>query len=882
VRIPLDYYRILGLPIQATNEQLRQAHRDRTLQLPRREYSDAAIEGRKQLIDEAYAILSDPAQRQHYDTGFLAKTYEFSHEAVGLGREMGRDTFGRESLERESRGRESLGHGTDTRHPDVPYQDPNLIDSHTPSIEIEEDEFIGALLILQELGEYELVLKLGRPFLTGGSASLRDRHYGDPNIVFSDIVLTVALACLELGREQWQQRQYENAAEALETGQNLLLREGLFVGVRGEIQSDLHRLRPYRILELLANSESGEGRQCGLALLEEMLQERGGIDGLNSDQSGLSIDDFLRFIQQLRGYMTAEEQQALFEQEASRPSAVATYLSVYVLLARGFAECQPSLIYQAKQYLSRLSGRQDVNLERAISALLLGQTEEASRMLSLSQEQDCLDFIQQHSDQSPDLLPGLCLYTESWFQDEVFPHFRDLSKCQASLKDYFADQQVQAYLENLPDESVEKPIQSRPVSIHSRSRRDLASVSPISVAPPVYPGEPAPSPALIPDDAQFLTTTSRDNNAGWERETDHDALIAAAKARIASRTVGAAMAGSEGRLSGEVFIAERLGQSEAGDVPNAQSSVPVNRPHADPAQTEEEEVNAEMSGFRRSGRDRPSRSRSSEGVPSWLIPISALLTVILLGLLAVWAIRGLQSSQPVAQQDSEKPLVFLDTPLLALSEDEASDPTGIAILDKASAKEIVQFWLSVKGKAMGAKHEIAALEQILLDPKLSEWRTSAEKDKQDGLHRTYQHDVKIDSVELLQSSTGQLVTIPLTDSKTSTDQPTTQSSPTTSPTSQPSGSSQPSPQGSPETSSASSNGSSNSSSSSPISSGTPLPAVSPTAEADQAKVTAVVTETIQTHRGDKTDGAAQTEELRILYNLIRKDGKWKIQNWQLQ
>jgi hypothetical protein len=44
VRIPLDYYRILGLPIQATAEQLSQAYRDRALQLPRREYSDAATQ----------------------------------------------------------------------------------------------------------------------------------------------------------------------------------------------------------------------------------------------------------------------------------------------------------------------------------------------------------------------------------------------------------------------------------------------------------------------------------------------------------------------------------------------------------------------------------------------------------------------------------------------------------------------------------------------------------------------------------------------------------------------------------------------------------------------------------------------------------------------
>jgi DnaJ-class molecular chaperone len=75
VRIPLDYYRILGLPIQATAEQLTQAHRDRTLQLPRREYSEVAIEARKALIDEAYTVLADAEQRREYDTQFLARAY---------------------------------------------------------------------------------------------------------------------------------------------------------------------------------------------------------------------------------------------------------------------------------------------------------------------------------------------------------------------------------------------------------------------------------------------------------------------------------------------------------------------------------------------------------------------------------------------------------------------------------------------------------------------------------------------------------------------------------------------------------------------------------------------------------------------------------------
>ena len=303
VRIPLDYYRILGLPIQATAEQLKQAHRDRTLQLPRREYSEIAIESRKSLIDEAYRLLSDTEQRQTYDAQFLARTYTPGALAAfkaGEGAALPADfnpQMGEEALR-------SLAADNVPIPPPEPY---------TPTVEIADDQFVGALLILLELGEYEQAIRLGRPFMANGSDTLADGRYGDPDRVTGDVVLSLALACLELGREQWQQNQYENAAESLDTGLTLLLQENSFPAIQAELQSDLYKLRPYRVLELVARplDQLPERRQ-GFKLLKAMLQERGGIDGAGDDHSGLSTDDFLRFIQQLRGYLTAAEQQEIF------------------------------------------------------------------------------------------------------------------------------------------------------------------------------------------------------------------------------------------------------------------------------------------------------------------------------------------------------------------------------------------------------------------------------------------------------------------------------------------------------------------------------------------------------------------------------------------
>lgn len=414
--IPLDYYRILGLPIQATPQQLQQAYHDRTRQIPRHEYSQVAVGTRQQLIDEAYKTLGDPQARQVYDASFLAKSYGVS---VPLAME-----------------------GPGDRHT-----------TGTPNIDIDDRQLVGALMLLQELGEYEIVLNLGYPHLSNPT-DIQMGRFGEPQLALADILLTVVLAYLELGREQWQQGQSEAAATSLKIGQELLLHHGLFASLRGEIQSDLYKLRPYRILELLAHADpEGVPHRQGLQLLRGMLKEREGIDGRGDDRSGLSVEDFLRFIQQLRVHLSSREQLDLFESEARRPSAVATYLAAYALMATGFAHRRPEAIQRASLLLRRLGSRQDVYLEQAVCALLLGQTAAACETLERSQEHDTLTLIQEQSQGSPDLLPGLCAYSEHWLQTEVLPHFRDLATCDSSLKDYFADPRVQQALEALPEEA---------------------------------------------------------------------------------------------------------------------------------------------------------------------------------------------------------------------------------------------------------------------------------------------------------------------------------------------------------------------------------------------------------------------------------------------
>lgn len=333
-----------------------------------------------------------------------------------------------------------------------------------PVVWVEGEELPGALALWLEWGEYELILKTGQAACQNGTA---------PS-TYGDIILTMVLAYLELGREQWQQQNYQRAGVYLEQGVALLQKTGgLFPNLLAELQVDLARLRPYRILELVALPlEDQPGRRLGLDLLQQMLTERGGIEGTGDPQAGLGVDEGLRFIQQLRPYMTLAEQYEHFGREARRPSAVAAYLAAHGAVGLGILRHQPQVIREAEGWLRFLHRTQPVALELAVTTLLLGQTETA------------LDFLNQylHSPTAdarvvtmirtaPDELVGLYRYAQTWLYEEIAPFAREVTPTALDIQSYFADPQVVAVLEQWQTPEVGVMPVSRPPQRAVRPRR---------------------------------------------------------------------------------------------------------------------------------------------------------------------------------------------------------------------------------------------------------------------------------------------------------------------------------------------------------------------------------------------------------------------------
>lgn len=436
MHIPLDYYRIIGLPLQATAEQIEQAYQDRLRQTPHSELSQGTLEARKSLLDSAYEVLSDPEQRSEYDANYLLSTYDVE----------GEETVALPQIQRE--------------------EEAVAVAAHTPRIEVETpQQLLAALLILYELGEYQRVRDLGEWMLAHP-----DRPEGEELSppMQGDLILILALSCWELGREFWRQEEYEAAGEAVGKGHQLLWDWDLFYQLRSEMAAELDKLCPYRIFELLSQRDFKENAvPRAIELLQGMFEKRGGIDGELPDDSGLNVDEFLHFVQQIREYLTTSEQEELFAAEVQRPSGVAMYLAGCASLARGFAYLEPYSVVKAQGLFRQLEtshsskgDRADVYLEESICALLLGETEQAIELMEKSQETDSIEQIQTYAaqaEESPDLLLGLCQYAKQWLESFLFPKFLDVANQEANLKDYFASESVQQTLESFQGEEIPSP-----------------------------------------------------------------------------------------------------------------------------------------------------------------------------------------------------------------------------------------------------------------------------------------------------------------------------------------------------------------------------------------------------------------------------------------
>ncbi|NJK53437.1 MAG: DUF4101 domain-containing protein [Leptolyngbyaceae cyanobacterium SU_3_3] len=131
-----------------------------------------------------------------------------------------------------------------------------------------------------------------------------------------------------------------------------------------------------------------------------------------------------------------------------------------------------------------------------------------------------------------------------------------------------------------------------------------------------------------------------------------------------------------------------------------------------------------------------------------------LLGVLAVGALGFLLIRGLRAL--TGQSSANQLLVQLDEPVISIPEETPTSPLS-GEMNQETAQRVLEFWLSTKKEAMGESHVATKLDQILIDPKLTEWRTASEEAKRDGMHVTYEHTIRADSAEVNVSDPKQAI-----------------------------------------------------------------------------------------------------------------------------
>jgi hypothetical protein len=319
------------------------------------------------------------------------------------------------------------------------------------ALEVPSSREVAGLLLLLEAGQptdcFELACRSLQPPQAPALGSSRE----------ADLTLLAGLACLAAADEAKLSRHFEGAAGILRQGLQLLQRMGQLPDLRERMHQELERLIPYRVLDLLSRDlVAKEERAEGLALLEQLVQRRGGLES-NSDPE-FSSEEFQAFFRQIRGFLTVQEQVDLFSRWGDAGSNAADFLATTALTASGFAQRKPERIGAARDRL-QASGRSGIEPLLANLHLLLGDVDTALSTFEHGANKDLKTWVARQSDDS---LAQLCAYCRDWLDRDVLPGYRDLD-ADPDLEAYFSDRDVVAWVEREDRRSgrrVEAPVAS--------------------------------------------------------------------------------------------------------------------------------------------------------------------------------------------------------------------------------------------------------------------------------------------------------------------------------------------------------------------------------------------------------------------------------------
>ncbi len=398
MELPLDHFRLIGVSPSATSEEILRAFQLRLDKTPDEGFTYEVLTQRSELLRLTADLLTDPESRREYE---------------------------------------------------------NLLLNGKSGLDFSSNREVAGLILLWESGlpkeAFKITRKALQPPQTPALGSSRE----------ADLTLLAALTARDSAIQEQQLRSYSNAADFLHEGIQLLQRMGKLGDIRKELEEDLVALLPYRILDLLSRDlNDQESHKKGLSMLENLIIKRGGLEGNNKSEykDYLNQQEFEAFFQQIKPFLTVQEQIDLFLELQKRGSLEAGFLAFLSLTAIGFSRRKPEKLFEARRILKKLnlSGLDSMPLVGCLD-LLLAEIDQATARFSSSSDENLRDWLNNYPGNK---LEAICIFCKNWLENDVLVGYRDIDSKEVDLNSWFEDREIQEFIEKLEKKSNKIPIRS--------------------------------------------------------------------------------------------------------------------------------------------------------------------------------------------------------------------------------------------------------------------------------------------------------------------------------------------------------------------------------------------------------------------------------------
>jgi len=414
LELPLDHFRLIGVSPSASSEEILRAFQLRLDKTPDEGFTYEVLTQRSELLRLTADLLTDPESRREYE---------------------------------------------------------NLLLNGRSGLDFSSNREVAGLILLWESGSpkeaFRITRKALQPPQTPALGSSRE----------ADLTLLAALTARDSAIQEQQLRSYSAAADFLSEGIKLLQRMGKLLEIRKELEEDLVALLPYRILDLLSRDlNDQESHKKGLSMLETLIIKRGGLEGNNKSEykDYLNQKEFEAFFQQIKPFLTVQEQIDLFLELQKRGSLEAGFLAFLSLTAIGFSRRKPEKLFEARRILKKLnlSGLDSMPLIGCLD-LLLADIEQASARFSSSSDENLRDWLNNYPGSK---LEAICIFCKNWLENDVLVGYRDIDSNEVDLDSWFEDREIQEFIEKLEKKTnkttFKSNIQSQQIKEESSSKVD--------------------------------------------------------------------------------------------------------------------------------------------------------------------------------------------------------------------------------------------------------------------------------------------------------------------------------------------------------------------------------------------------------------------------